>query len=62
VTIEDCVFVGHGVTFINDSYPRAANPDGTLQTEQDWKVERTVVKKGASVGSGATVLSNVTIG
>ena len=62
VTIEDCVFVGHGVTFINDSYPRAANPDGALQTEQDWKVERTVVKKGASVGSGATVLSNVTIG
>jgi acetyltransferase-like isoleucine patch superfamily enzyme len=62
VTIEDCVFVGHGVTFINDSYPRAANLDGTLQTEQDWKVERTVVKKGASVGSGATILSNVTIG
>jgi len=62
VTIEDCVFVGHGVTFINDSYPRAANPDGALQTEQDWKVERTVVKKGASVGSGATILSNVTIG
>jgi acetyltransferase-like isoleucine patch superfamily enzyme len=62
VTIEDCVFVGHGVTFINDSYPRAANGDGTLQTEQDWKVERTLVKKGASVGSGATILSNVTIG
>jgi acetyltransferase-like isoleucine patch superfamily enzyme len=62
VTIEDCVFVGHGVTFINDSYPRAANADGTLQTEQNWKVERTVVKKGASVGSGATILSNVTIG
>jgi len=62
VTIEDCVFVGHGVTFINDTYPRAANPDGTLQTEQDWTVERTVVKKGASVGSGATILSNVTIG
>jgi acetyltransferase-like isoleucine patch superfamily enzyme len=62
VTIEDCVFVGHGVTFINDSYPRAANADGTLQTEQDWKVERTLVKKGASVGSGATILSNVTIG
>lgn len=62
VTIEDCVFVGHGVTFINDSYPRAANPDGTLQTEQDWKVERTLIKKGASIGSGSTILANVTIG
>lgn len=62
VTIEDDVFIGHGVTFINDSYPRATTPDGQLQTEKDWKVERTVVKKGASIGSGATVLSNVTIG
>lgn len=62
VTIEDYVFVGHGVTFINDTYPRAANPDGTLQTEKDWKVERTLIKKGASIGSGATILSNVTIG
>lgn len=62
VTIEDNVFVGHGVTFINDTYPRAANPDGSLQTEADWKVEMTVVKRGASIGSGSTILSNVTIG
>jgi acetyltransferase-like isoleucine patch superfamily enzyme len=62
VTIEDNVFIGHGVTFINDSYPRATASDGNLQTEADWKVERTVIKKGASVGSGATILSNVTIG
>jgi len=62
VTIEDYVFVGHGVTFINDTYPRAANRDGTLQTEEDWKVERTLIKKGASIGSGSTILSNVTIG
>lgn len=62
VTIEDNVFVGHGVTFINDTYPRAANPDGSLQTEADWKVETTLVKKGASIGSGSTVLCNVTIG
>jgi acetyltransferase-like isoleucine patch superfamily enzyme len=62
VTIEDNVFIGHGVTFINDSYPRATKSDGQLQTESDWKVERTLVKKGASVGSGATILSNVVIG
>ncbi len=62
VTIEDCVFIGHGVTFINDTYPRAANPDGSLQTEKDWKVEKTVIRKGASIGSGSTILSNVTIG
>lgn len=62
VTIEDDVFIGHGVTFINDVYPRATTPDGQLQTEKDWKVEQTVVKKGASIGSGATVLSNVVIG
>src|ERR1700757_2582808 len=54
VTIEDNVFVGHGVTFINDTYPRATTGDGQLQTEADWKVEPTVVKKGASIGSGAT--------
>src|SRR5271169_5439771 len=58
VTIEDNVFVGHGVTFINDSYPRATNRDGGLQTEKDWKVEPTLVQKGASIGSGATVLAN----
>jgi acetyltransferase-like isoleucine patch superfamily enzyme len=62
VDIEDGVFVGHGVTFINDSYPRAVTGDGELQTEQDWVVERTVVKKGASIGSGSTILSNVVIG
>jgi acetyltransferase-like isoleucine patch superfamily enzyme len=62
VTIEDNVFIGHGVTFINDSYPRATTGDGQLQTEQDWKVERTVIKKGASIGSGSTILSNVTVG
>ena len=62
VTIEDHVFVGHGVVFINDSYPRATAPDGSLQTERDWKVERTLVKTGASIGSGATILANVTIG
>ena len=62
VTIEDNVFVGHGVTFINDSYPRATTPDGELQTEKDWYVEKTVVKRGASIGSGSTILSNVVIG
>ncbi len=62
VTIEDNVFIGHGVMFINDSYPRATAADGNLQTEADWKVERTVVKKGSSIGSGATILSNVSIG
>ena len=62
VTIEDNVFVGHGVTFINDSYPRATTPDGELQTEKDWRVEKTVVKRGASIGSGSTILSNVVIG
>ncbi len=62
VNIEDNVFVGHSVTFINDSYPRAITADGQLQTEKDWRVERTVVRKGASIGSGATVLCNVTIG
>lgn len=62
VTIEDEVFVGHGVMFINDVYPRAATAGGTLQTEQDWAVKKTVIKKGASIGSGATILANVTIG
>jgi len=62
VTIEDNVFIGHGVMFINDSYPRATAPNGSLQTEVDWKVERTVIKKGASIGSGATILSNISIG
>jgi len=62
VTIEDHVFVGHGVTFINDSYPRATTAAGELQTERDWRVEATLVKTGASVGSGATVLSGVVIG
>ena len=62
VTIEDDVFVGHGVIFINDTYPRATNPNGALQTEADWKVEPTRVKKGASIGSNATIISHVTIG
>src|SRR5271157_1117053 len=62
VTIEDNVFIGHGVMFINDSYPRATAAGGSLQTEADWKVEKTVIKKGASIGSGATILSNVTVG
>jgi acetyltransferase-like isoleucine patch superfamily enzyme len=62
VVIEDNVFVGHGVTFINDSYPRATTFEGNLQTETDWKVERTVIKKGASIGSGTTILSNTNIG
>ncbi|MGA7521075.1 MAG: acyltransferase [Acidobacteriaceae bacterium] len=62
VEIEDNVFIGHGVVFVNDSYPRATQPNGELQTEADWKVERTVIKKGASVGSGATILSRVTVG
>jgi len=62
VTIEDGVFVGHGVVFINDSYPRATTTAGELQTENDWTVEPTRVGKGASIGSGSTILSNVTIG
>jgi len=62
VTIEDNVFIGHSVTFINDSYPRSTTGGGDLQTEADWKVEKTVVKKGASIGSGATILSNISIG
>ncbi|MGZ7039896.1 MAG: acyltransferase [Thermoanaerobaculia bacterium] len=62
VTIHDHVFDGHGVTFINDSYPRATKEDGQLQTESDWKVEPTLVRQGASIGSGSTILSNVVIG
>ena len=62
VTIEDNVFVGHGVIFINDLFPRATNENGELQTEKDWKVGQTLVKKGASIGSGATILANVVIG
>src|SRR5215468_7243169 len=62
VVIEDDVFIGHGVTFINDTYPRATNAKGQLQTEKDWQVEPTLVKKGASIGSGATILSNLVIG
>jgi acetyltransferase-like isoleucine patch superfamily enzyme len=61
VIIEDGVFVGHNVTFINDKYPRATK-DGKLQSESDWSVERTIIKKGASIGSGSTILSNITIG
>ena len=62
VSIEGNVFVGHGVTFVNDSYPRATNREGALQSEADWKVEPTVVKKGESIGSGVTLLSSITIG
>ena len=62
VTIEDNVFIGHSVTFINDSYPRASTESGALQTEKDWRVEKTLVKRGASIGSGSTILSNVVIG
>ncbi len=62
VTIEDYVFVGHNVTFINDLMPRATNTDGSLQTEADWKCVPTLVKKGASIGSSVTILAGVTIG
>ena len=62
VVIEDEVFVGHGVMFINDLYPRATNADGSLQTEADWNVVETVVKRRASIGSNATILAGITIG
>ncbi len=62
VTIEDEVFVGHGVTFINDLYPRATNPDGVLQTEADWQCVPTRIRRGASIGSGATLLGGITVG
>jgi UDP-2-acetamido-3-amino-2,3-dideoxy-glucuronate N-acetyltransferase len=62
VTLEDGVFVGHGVMFTNDLHPRAANPDGSLQTDADWRVVTTLVKRGASIGSNATILAGITIG
>ena len=62
VHIEDNVFVGHGVMFTNDLFPRATNADGSQQTEADWKVIETHVKKGASIGSNATILAGITIG
>ena len=62
VTIHDRVFVGHGVTFINDRYPRATNREGAMQTETDWEVEDTVVAEGASIGSGCTLLGGISIG
>jgi acetyltransferase-like isoleucine patch superfamily enzyme len=62
VTIEDNVFIGHGVMFTNDSYPRATSLEGKLQTEADWTVEKTVVKQGASIGTGSTILPNICIG
>jgi len=62
VTIEDDVFVGHGVMFINDSRPRATTGEGALQTEEDWTLERTVVRRGASLGSGAILLGGITVG
>ena len=62
VDIEDEVFIGHNVVFINDRYPRATAEDGSLQTESDWEMERTIVKKGASIGSGAIVMCGVEIG
>lgn len=62
VRIDDNVFIGHNVTFINDKFPRATNTDGSMQTEADWHVEETFVKKGASIGSSATILCGVTIG
>lgn len=62
VTIEDGVFIGHGVIFINDKYPRATNCAGQIETEKDWKCISTVVKRGASIGSNATILCGVTIG
>ena len=61
VTIEDDVFIGHGVMFINDPYPRAATASGLLQTEADWQVVPTIIKKGASIGSNATILCGVTV-
>jgi len=62
VTIEDNVFIGHGVMFTNDIYPRATSLDGQLQSEADWKVEKTIVKQGASIGTGATILPKTCIG
>ena len=62
VTIESEVFVGHSVTFINDAYPRATAADGHLQTEADWACQQTLVRRGASIGSGSTILGGITIG
>ena len=62
VTIENNVFIGHSVTFINDRYPRATSPGGRLQTDDDWECIPSLVKEGASIGSGATLLSGITIG
>src|ERR1017187_9297387 len=62
VTLEDYVFIGHGVTFTNDIYPRSTNPEGDLQTEADWHVEPTLIKRGASIGSGTTILPNIIVG
>src|ERR1700752_3633787 len=62
VEIRDNVFIGHGVTFVNDLYPRATTASGELQTEADWKVEKTVIGDGASIGSGSTILSSLTVG
>jgi UDP-2-acetamido-3-amino-2,3-dideoxy-glucuronate N-acetyltransferase len=62
VQIEDNVFVGHNVTFINDKYPRSVNIDGSMQTENDWGVVKTYVKRGASIGSSATIMCGITIG
>jgi acetyltransferase-like isoleucine patch superfamily enzyme len=62
VALEDGVFIGHNVTFINDKYPRSVTSDGTMTSEKDWILQRTIVKKGASIGSSATILCGVTIG
>lgn len=62
VHIEDNVFIGHNVTFINDKYPRSTNLDGSIQTEADWKVEETFIKKGASIGSSTTIMCGITVG
>jgi UDP-2-acetamido-3-amino-2,3-dideoxy-glucuronate N-acetyltransferase len=62
VHVEDNVFIGHGVTFINDRYPRATNPNGELQTDDDWSCEVTLIKRGASIGSGVTLLGGITVG
>ncbi|MFH0759015.1 MAG: acyltransferase [Bacteroidota bacterium] len=62
VTIEDDVFIGHNVTFINDKYPRSTNPDGTIQLDTDWEVEKTLIKRGASIGSSSTLLGGLTVG
>ena len=62
VTVEDEVFIGHGVMFTNDLYPRATNEDGSVQTDADWAVVKTLVKRRASIGSNATILAGVTIG